>query len=392
MEAAALRFYNALPETYSQEGSLQDAFAATLKGLQDSRRPIIVCGTDIVRESTPDFAADTALFLRGSGKSAGLFYILPGPNAYGAALLSQPEDSVERMIEGIEQGRIKALIVFENDPFFSFPERHRLKEAMDRLEFLVVGDYLPSATLSCADIVLPTKTLFETAGTFVNQEGRAQQAFPVYHGGLPMTLTGGGGHPPRTFRADIPGGEPLAAWQILERLDRALTSTGTDTGPEDSVRDLWNRLAEKNPVFASLKELNRDARGIRLVPEKSPESPYAKGGLIQQKKCSDAQMEMEVLLVEMIYGTEELSTYSMPIREAENTPRLCIHTKDAERLGFDNKATLRLLLGGEEVSIELCAVKNMASGVIILPRHRQLEWQTPGGVSAAALIERIMKV
>ena len=171
-----------------------------------------------------------------------------------------------------------------------------------------------------------------------------------------------------------------------------MTSESPETGPADSVRDLWNWLAGKNPVFATLNGLSRDAEGACLVPERSLEDPYATDGLFQQKKCPDTKKELEILLVEMIYGTEELSTYSMPIREAENTPRLCIHTKDAERLGFDNKATLRLLLGGEEVSIELCAVKNMASGVIILPRHRQLEWQTPGGVSAAALIERIMKV
>jgi NADH-quinone oxidoreductase subunit G len=391
MGSAALRFYDALPEEYSLKSPVQERFAATVKELQNSQHPIIVCGTDIVRETTPDLAADSAFFLRDSEKRAGLFYILPGANAYGAALLSRSDDSVERMIEGIEQGSIKALVVVENDPFMSFPERRRLQEAMDRLELLVVGDYLPSSTVSCADIVLPTKTLFETAGTFVNQEGRAQQAFPVHHGGLPIALTGGGGHPPRSFRVDIPGGEPMAAWQILGRLNRALTSMGTETGLEDSERDLWNWLAEKDPVFTSLNVLSRNKEGACLVPAKSPESPYAKDGLIQQKRNLETQKEMEILLVEMIFGTEELSTYSMPIQKMEPTPQLWIYAKDAENLGFKNKDTIRLLLGGEEVSVELCAVENMASGVIILPRHQQLEWQKPGGFSAKALIESIMK-
>jgi anaerobic selenocysteine-containing dehydrogenase len=81
----------------------------------------------------------------------------------------------------------------------------------------------------------------------------------------------------------------------------------------------------------------------------------------------------------------------MPIQKMEPTPQLWIYAKDAENLGFKNKDTIRLLLGGEEVSVELCAVENMASGVIILPRHQQLEWQKPGGFSAKALIESIMK-
>jgi NADH-quinone oxidoreductase subunit G len=391
MGSAALSFYDALPEEYSLTSPIQERFTATVKGLRNSQHPIIVCGTDIVRETTPDLAADSALFLRGCEKRSGLFYVLPAANAYGAALLSRFDDSVERMIEGMERGSIKALVVVENDPLRSFPERRRLQEAIDRLELLVVLDYLPSIAVSCTDIVLPTKTLFETVGTFVNQEGRAQQAFPVHHGGLPIALTGEGGHPPRSFRVDIPGGEPMAAWQILRRLNQALTSTGTDTGPEESARDLWKWLAEKNPVFISLDVLSRDAEGTCLVPVKSSESPYVRDGLIQRKKDLDTQKEMEILLVEMIYGTEELSTYSMPIRKMETTPQLWIHTKDAERLGFKSKDTIRLLLGGEEVSVELCAIENMAPGVAILPRHRQLEWQKPGSLSAKALIKKIMK-
>jgi NADH-quinone oxidoreductase subunit G len=263
---------------------------------------------------------------------------------------------------------------------------------MDRLELLVVGDYLPSSTVSCADVVLPTKTLFETAGTFINQEGRAQRAFPVHHGGLPIELTGGGGHPPRSFGTDIPGGEPMAAWQILGHLNRALTSMSTETGSEESERDLCNWLAEKDPVFTSLNVLSKNAEGASLVPEKSPENPYVKNRLIQQKRNLNTPKEMEILLVEMTFGTEELSTYSTPIRKMETTPQLWINAKDAESLGFKNKDTIRLLLGGEETSVELCVVENMASGVIILPRYPHLEWQKPGGFSAKALIESIIKV
>jgi NADH-quinone oxidoreductase subunit G len=391
MGAAALRFYDALPEEYSLISPVQECFTATVKGLQNSRYPIIVCGTDVVRETTPDLAADSARLLRDSEKRPGLFYVLPGANAYGAALLSQSDDSVERMIEEMERGKIKALVVVENDPLLSFPERRRLQEAVDRLELLVVLDYLPSITVSCAHIFLPTKTLFETVGTFVNQEGRAQQAFPVHHGGLPIALAGGGGHPPRSFRADIPGGEPIAAWQILERLNSALTSTGTETGPEWSTRDLWKWLSEKNPAFTPLDALSRETEGTSLVPAKSPESPYAWDGLTQRKKDPDTQKEMEVLLVEMMYGTEELSTYSVPIRKMETTPQLWIYAKDAERLGLKKEDTIRLLLGGEEVNVKLCAIGNMAPGVMVLPRYRQLEWQKPGGLSVKALIEKIMK-
>jgi NADH-quinone oxidoreductase subunit G len=389
--AAALRFYNALPEEYSFTGPTQERFAATVKALQNSQHPIIICGTHIVRETTPDLAADSALFLRGSGKRAGLFYVLPGANAYGAALLSRSDDSFDRMIDGMAVGNIKALFIVENDPLLSLPERRRLLEVLDRLELLVVLDYLPSTTVSCAHIFLPTKTLFETVGTFVNQGGRVQQAFPVHRGGLPITLTGGGGHPPRSFRGDIPAVEPMAAWEILEHLNRALMSTAPGAAPEASARDPWKWLAEKDPVFTPLSALNKDGEGTCLLPVKSRESPYTRNGSIQRKKDIDTQKAMELLLVEMVYGTEELSTYSDSIRKMETTPWLWMHPKDAERLGLKGKDTIRLRLGGEEVSVGLCTVENMAPGVVVLPRHRQLEWQKPGDLSAGALIESIMK-
>ena len=54
---------------------------------------MVVCGTDIVRETTPSLAADIALLLKAAGKEAGLFYLLPGANAFGAALVSAPDQA-----------------------------------------------------------------------------------------------------------------------------------------------------------------------------------------------------------------------------------------------------------------------------------------------------------
>ncbi len=122
--------------------------AALAEALQKSRKPVVVCGTDIVRETTPACAADIALLLKETGKEAGLFYLLPGANAFGAALLSAPDQadaagqrpwgasgpgepagpgtpalSGEAILEGIDQGRIKALVLVENDPFWSYLRR-----------------------------------------------------------------------------------------------------------------------------------------------------------------------------------------------------------------------------------------------------------------------------
>ena len=53
-------------------------------------------------------------------------------NAFGAALLSSTEESMMDVIEAIEKGRVKALMVVESDPFWSFPDQERLKQALNR--------------------------------------------------------------------------------------------------------------------------------------------------------------------------------------------------------------------------------------------------------------------
>ena len=57
----------------------------------------------------------------------------------------EPALSAEAILEGIDQGRIKALVLVENDPFWTFYDEERLARALERLELLVVLDYLPSA-------------------------------------------------------------------------------------------------------------------------------------------------------------------------------------------------------------------------------------------------------
>ena len=89
-------------------------------------------------------AADNSLLLHAAKDRAGLFYLMPGANTFGAGLLSSEEESLMDVIESIEKGSVKALILVESDPFRSFPDQERLKQAVDKLDLLLVMDYLPS--------------------------------------------------------------------------------------------------------------------------------------------------------------------------------------------------------------------------------------------------------
>jgi NADH-quinone oxidoreductase subunit G len=95
---------------------------------------------------------------------------------------------------------------------------------------------------------------------------------------------------------------------------------------------------------------------------------------------------VELLLVDWTFGTEELASYSPLMQEVETAPVLLIHPDDAGKfdLGDGNRADLHLPKGSLTVTVKLAAA--LAPGVVVLPRHRQLDWrklaETPVYLSA----------
>jgi len=79
------------------------------------------------------------------------------------------------IIDGILDGRIKALWVIATNPLVSFPDQARLKAALDKLDFLVVQDGFDTPTTELAHLVLPAAIWGEKDGSYTNSERRASR-------------------------------------------------------------------------------------------------------------------------------------------------------------------------------------------------------------------------
>jgi len=338
--------------------------------LRGSRNPVVVCGTDVVRIATPGLAADFARMLRATKERTGLFFVLPGANACGAALVSPDFPSLEAVVDAVEKGSVRALVVVESDLFSRFPDERRLEEALAKLDLLVVADYLATKTAARASILLPGQSHYEAGGRFVTQEGRLQRALPVYRGGSPILQTGGGDHPPRTFRSDIPGGEPRPAWEILADLAGALG------GRKRGWRDLWQRAVEGVPALSQLPPLEETPEaGIRLKIATSLESPRSRVGATHAEPSGRADENLELILVEWTFGTEELSSLSPHLETVEKSPCLLMQADNAAQLGLKDGERVSLQVEGGAIEVPLSVRANMAKGIVFLPRHRSLPWR-----------------
>jgi NADH-quinone oxidoreductase subunit G len=369
-EASGRKFYAALPEIEQVTRSQQEKISFLAEKLRNSQRPIIVCATETVRQQTPALAADTALLLQAAGKPAGLFYLMPGANAFAAGLLSNETASLETLIEDIEKDSIKGLILVESNPFWQFPDRQRLEKALGRLELMVVMDYMNSEAAQKAHIFLPTTTLYESGGVYANQEARIQAAQPAYRGGIPIALTGGGDHPPRIYDTGISSNAPAAAWQLLAYL--------IDDGQQPAAKDLragiWNWLSETESGFKDLGAIEEiPADGVRFY--RAPDFS-ARFSMQPPNDSSAGDDRLELIAVEWTFGTEELSSYSECLTDLGGSPGIFMCRTDAEKLHLAAGDLVSLELDSGRLEANLRVVDNMAAGMLVIPRHKNLDWQT----------------
>ena len=301
-------------------------------------------------------------------------------------MLADEKVSFETLIAAIEQGSIKGLVLVESNPLWQFPDRQRLEQALEQLELLVVMDYLNSEVAQKADIFLPTTTLYETGGIYVNQEGRAQAARPAYRGGIPIAQAGDGDHPARVFGAGIPGAESQAAWQALT----GLMDTGQQMTAEDLRADIWQWLAKTESGFEALPSIAEiPPEGARFFQAPHPAERFAS---LRPNGGPHTDGRLEVIAVERTFGTEELSAYSACLTELASTPGIFINAMDAEQLNLTDGDLVSIELNSGAVEARLQVAANMATGTLVIPRHKDLDWQKMGTGHTWVRKDQIRKV
>jgi len=86
---------------------------------------------------------------------------------------TQPSMAYDEIVQGIEDGKIKALWVIATNSSHSWVQHGKFNELLKKLDFLVVQDlYTTTETARRADLVLPAAGWGEKEGTLINSERR----------------------------------------------------------------------------------------------------------------------------------------------------------------------------------------------------------------------------
>ncbi|MCB1874682.1 MAG: formate dehydrogenase subunit alpha [Chromatiales bacterium] len=93
---------------------------------------------------------------------------------WGTALDPNPGLTVVEIMHAIHDGQIRGMYIMGENPAMSDPNLAHAREALSKLEHLVVQDIFLTETAQFADVVLPASAFPEKSGTFTNTDRRVQ--------------------------------------------------------------------------------------------------------------------------------------------------------------------------------------------------------------------------
>ncbi|MCF6312593.1 MAG: molybdopterin-dependent oxidoreductase [Verrucomicrobiales bacterium] len=161
------------------------------------------------------------------------------PNTAGAKLvlgLKKPGGELDAIREGIESGKIKALVVLQEN---LIDDADFTSELLGKLDFLLTTYPLANPTADDSHVVLPAATFAEKDGTMINVTGRLQRLNKVHQG----------------------PGQTMEVWEICRDLIMAI---GGGNGIY-SANDVFKEMAGEIKQFEGLTLAGVGEQGLPLL-------------------------------------------------------------------------------------------------------------------------------
>jgi formate dehydrogenase alpha subunit len=273
------------------------------------------------------------------------------------------------------EGRLKGLWIIGYDVAQTDPNLHKVREALGRLDFLVVQDLFMSETAKLAQLVIPGASFLEKDGTFTNLERRIQRirkAMEPPDGVLPdwqvvsrvstrMGYPMHYGHPSEIMDemsqlTPMLGGVSYARLQQSEGLQWPVPDA-EHPGTFIMHRDVFPLREGPRLGTAGAGGFNGKASFVPvdyLPPGESPDEAYPfvliTGRVLQHYNCGAQTRRTDI--VQMV-----------------DTDVLEMHVDDAKRLQIEDGETVRLVSARSEATLPVVVSERVRPGELFTSFH-----------------------
>ena len=170
---------------------------------------------------------------------------------WGMTLDPKPGLTVVEIMNAILADEIKGMYVMGENPAMSDPDLNHAREALARLDWLVVQDIFLTETAYLADVILPASAWPEKTGTVTNTDRMVQLGRRAL---------------------DLPGEARQDLW-IIQEMARRLGLDWNYQGPESGVAAVFGEMRKAMPSIAGISWQRLEEQSSVTYPCKDDQDP-----------------------------------------------------------------------------------------------------------------------
>jgi predicted molibdopterin-dependent oxidoreductase YjgC len=257
--------------------------------------------------------------------------------------------------------QLKAFYIMGENPMISDPDQAHVRQALSKLDFLVVQDIFLTPTCEFAHVVLPAASYAEKDGTFTNTERRVQ----------------------RVRKAVESPGKARADWEILCDLADRL---GYDHMKYENPAAIMEEIARLTPSYGGINFARLDQVGIAWP---CPTTDHAGTPILHQTKFTrglgkfmpaeyfapaelpdkDYPFLLSTGRCYFHYHTGTMTRRTRLLDREERFPFVELNPEDAKELKIRDRDWIYVATRRGEIKVMARVTSVMSRGVIFMPFH-----------------------
>jgi len=276
-------------------------------------------------------------------------------------LHDQPGLTITEMMEAAYENNLKALYIMGENPMVSDPDINHVREALQKIEFLIVQDIFLSETAKLADVVLPAVSFAEKDGTFTSTDRTIQ----------------------RIRKAIEPIAESREDWKIMGEIAKKM---GYDRLTYNSPEEIMDEITKVTTSYGGITYKRLEKGGIPwpCPTEDHPGTPYlhqdqfarGKGLFFPVEYTPPAEQPDENYPFILTTGRVlfHFHTGTMTRRSPTLTTQLSqgyleINPEDAIKLGINQGEVVRISSRRGQIKTKAFLTEIILPGIVFMPFH-----------------------
>ena len=269
--------------------------------------------------------------------------------------------TVTEIMDEVHRGSIKAMYVLGENPAMSDPDVEHARDALAKLDHLVVQDIFITETANYADVILPASAFAEKSGTVTNTNRQVQMGRPA----LP------------------PPGEAREDWWIEVELAKRLGLGWNYAGPADVFAEMklnmkslanitWDRLEEQNAV--TYPSLSPEDPGQAIVfgdgfPRPDGRARFTPAAIIPPDDVPDADYPLILTTGRQLehWHTGSMTRRASVLDAVEPEANCSLHPSTLRKLGVPAGGVVRLTTKRGSIEIMAREDRAVSPDMVFLP-------------------------